>query len=216
MRTITIRGKGKSVKKPDLVIFDISLSITKEEFDDALDTINELIGNLKLSLKDIGFNEEDLKTVDFEVEQDYDYVEKGIFNKEYKNKFKGFEITHDLKLEFDLDNDKISEVINCLKKKKKKLDFEIAFSVKDKELMKKEVLTNAAKNAKDNAEILAEATSSQLGDLLKIEYDWIDPDFESETRFSRHVGVRSSFRINNFNPVDIELSDSVTFVWELI
>ena len=81
MRTITIRGKGKSVKKPDLVIFDISLSITKEEFDDALDTINELIGNLKLSLKDIGFNEEDLKTVDFEVEQDYDYVEKGIFNR---------------------------------------------------------------------------------------------------------------------------------------
>ena len=179
MRTITIRGKGKSVKKPDLVIFDISLSITKEEFDDALDTINELIGNLKLSLKDIGFNEEDLKTVDFEVEQDYDYVEKGIFNKEYKNKFKGFEITHDLKLEFDLDNDKISEVINCLKDFDEKLDFEIAFSVKDKELMKKEVLTNAAKNAKDNAEILAEATSSQLGDLLKIEYDWIDPDFES-------------------------------------
>ena len=115
MRTITIKGRGKSVKDPDLAIINISVSIVKEKFDDALDSMNDLIDELKGSLQNIGFEENDLKTITFNIEQKYDYVEKGIINKEYKNKFVGFQINHNLKLEFDFDNNKLSEVFHCLK-----------------------------------------------------------------------------------------------------
>ena len=181
MRTITIKGRGKSVKDPDLAIINISVSIVKEKFDDALDSMNDLIDELKGSLQNIGFEENDLKTITFNIEQKYDYVEKGIINKEYKNKFVGFQINHNLKLEFDFDNNKLSEVFHCLKNFDEKLEFRLHFSVKDKENMKKEVLINATENAKYKAEILAEASSAKLGDLIKIDYDWVDFNFVSRT-----------------------------------
>ena len=53
MRTITIKGKGKSVRNPDLVICKISASLLKEEFDDSIESMNKLVNDLKLSLKDM-------------------------------------------------------------------------------------------------------------------------------------------------------------------
>ena len=39
--------------------------------------------------------------------------------------------------------------------------------------MKKDLLINATENARFHAEILAEASSAKLGDLLKIDYGWL-------------------------------------------
>lgn len=227
MRTITIKGMGNAVKDPDLVIFRIFISILKEEFDDALDSMNELVSNLKISLKEIGFEESDLKTIRMGINPEYDFQGKGIINKEYEKVFIGFRINHDLGLEFDLDNERISDVFDCLKEFDNELKFKLVFSVKDKEAMKKEVLINATKNAKFNAETLAEASSSKLGDLLKIEYDWDNSiktirSFDSSTEFdfdSYEIPSGSDlFRSKNTNltPKEIKISDSATFVWELI
>ena len=219
MRTITIKGKGKSVKEPDLVIIKISISIFKEKFDDALDSMNKLVNNLKLSLKNIGYDETDLKTISYYIEPEFDSVEKGIINKQYSDKFTGFEIMHDLKLEFDYTNDKLSEVFNCLKDYDEEIEFELSFSVKDKKNMIKEVLINATQNAKFNAEILAEASSLKLGDLLKINCNLVDFYFESDTEFEyeeNSAGLGSLFSSANITPEDIEISDTITFVWELI
>lgn len=220
MRTITIKGGGKSTKSPDLIILKISIEISDEEFEVALNSMTDLINKLNDSLENIGFSKNDLKTLSYNIERNYDYVKKGIINKEYENKFAGFEISHELKLEFDFDTTILSNVLNSLNEFSEYLDFEIHFSVKDKELMKKEVLIDATKNAKFNAEILAEASDAKLGRLLKIEYEWDDTDFKSNTRLydlDRYIR-RSSVSINQTSivPEDIEISDVVIFIWELI
>lgn len=218
MRTITIKGKGKAVRNPDLVICNISTSCLKEEFDDAVESMNKLVDDLKLSLKDNGFDAEDLKTVSYDIHQRYGHVKKGVINKHYQQKFLGFLVEHDLKLEFDLDNYKITKLVNCLKNFSEKLEFKLIFSVKDKDGMKKEVLLDATKNARFHAEILAEASSAKLGDLIKIDYGWVDVNFESNTDL-RHF-MKSSptvdYSLMNITPEEIEISDNVTFVGELI
>lgn len=220
MRTITIKGGGKSIKSPDLIILKIEIEITDEEFDVALNSMTDLINKLNDSLENIGFSKNDLKTISYNIERNYDYVKKGIINKEYENKFAGYEISQELKLEFDFDTSILSDVLNSLNEFSEDLDFELIFSVKDKELMKKEVLINATKNAKFNAEILAEASEAKLGQLLKIEYEWDDTDFKSNTQLYGFEGYgrRSAVLINQTDivPEDIEISDVVTFVWELI
>ena len=220
MRTITIKGGGKSIKSPDLIILKISIEISDEEFDITLNSMTDLISKLKDSLEKIGFNKNDLKTTDYNIARNYDYVQKGIINKEYENKFAGYEISHELKLEFDFDTTILSNVLNAMNEFSEHIDFELIFSVKDKELMKKEVLNDATKNAKFNAEILAEASEAKLGQLLKIEYEWDDTDFKSNTRLYDFDGYsrRSAVLINQTNmvPEDIEITDVVTFVWELI
>ena len=76
------------------------------------------------------------------------------------------------------------------------------------------------KNARFNAEILAKSSEAKLGQLLKIEYEWDDTDFKSNTRLYDFDGYsrRSAVLINQTDicPEDIEISDVATFVWELI
>lgn len=218
MRTITIKGKGKAIRNPDLVICWISATTLEEEFNDSLEAMNKLVEDMKISLKENGFNDDDLKTVTFDINQRYGHVKKGIINKEYQQKFLGFHIEHALKLEFDLDNNKITKLVNCLKKFSDNIEFRLVFSVKDKEDMKKEVLINATENARFNAEILAEASSAKLGDLIKIDYGWVDVNFESNTDMShamRHSDT-IDYSMMNITPEEIEISDNITFVWELI
>lgn len=180
--------------------------------------MNKIVNDLKLSLKDYGFNEDDLKTVSYDINQRYGHVKKGIINKEYQQKFLGFMVEHDLKLEFDLDNSKITKLVNCLKKFSDELEFRLVFSVKDKEGMKKELLINATENARFHAEILAEASSAKLGDLLKIDYGWVDVNFESNTDIchAMRLGSEVDYSMMDINPEEIEITDNVTFVWELI
>lgn len=220
MRTITVIGKGKSVKEPDLVVLEITITILKKEFDDALESMSKLVDKLKNSLKQIGFEEDDLKTTSFMIDQEYNSVEKGIITKEHSSKFMGFEVMHGLKLEFDLDNEKISEVLNCLNNYDKNLEVELGFSVKEKEEMIKEVLESATKDAKFKAELLANASSVTLGDLIKINcsisdyfYFKSDTSFEDENVSS---GLGALFSSGSIMPEEIKISDTVTFEWEII
>lgn len=219
MRTITIKGKGKAIRNPDLVICRISATTLEEQYDDSVVAMNKLVDDIKISLKENGFNDGDLKTVSFDINQRYGHVKKGIINKEYQQKFLGFLIEHELKLEFDLDNVKITNLVNCLKKFSDNIEFRLVFSVKDKEGMKKDVLINATENARFNAEILAEASSVKLGKLIKIDYGWVDVNFESDTNLYNNMLSHSDtvdYSMMNINPEEIEISDNVTFIWELI
>ena len=101
MKTITVKGVGKAIKNPDTAIVNITFSVMKENFEDGLHYIDEQVINLKNSFEDIGFDKNEFKTVSFDILQKYNEVEEGIINKEYKDKFVGFEITHELKLEFE-------------------------------------------------------------------------------------------------------------------
>ena len=215
MRTISIKGTGKAKRSPDLVIFNISTSVQSDEYSVSISQSNKLVNKLKKDFESLGFERDDLKTVYYNTRPVYESVEVGVIEKRYRSVLIGHEVNHNLKIEFDLDNDRINEVLNCLKKYESDLDFNIRFSVKDREGMKRDVIVDATRNARFNAEVLAEASQLRLGELLKIEYNWVDFNFTSHS----DIGMCLEYSMDEhveFSPEDIEITDNVSFVWEIL
>ena len=99
----------------------------------------------------------------------------------------------------------------------------IAFTVKEPNAIKEELLRHAADNAKQKAEILCAASGVKLGTLLNIDYNWTDINIHSNTRYMlaekrRGVAVPAMLadtRSIDIEPEDIHLNDSATFIWEI-
>ena len=215
MRTISIKGTGKAKRSPDLVIFNISTSVQSEEYSLSINRSNELVGKLKNDFESLGFERSDVKTVYYNTRPVYESVEVGVIEKRYKRVLIGHEVSHNLKIEFDLDNDRINDVLDCLKKYEKDVEFNIRFSVSDTDGMKRDVIVDATRNAKFNAEVLAEASQVRLGELVKIEYNWVDFSFISHSDIDMCMEYSIDSNVE-FSPEDIEITDNVSFVWEII
>lgn len=93
------------------------------------------------------------------------------------------------------------------------------FTVKDKDAVSTALLESACVNAKAKAEILARASGVTLGSLVSIDYSWGELHLYSPTRYEMEercmpmpCATTHDFEIE---PDDIDVSDSVTFVWEI-
>lgn len=99
-RTITVKGIGKVSAKPDYVVFSMTLKSKHKDYDKAMDMAADHIQQLNETLCGIGFEKDSVKTTNFSVRTDYDRVKDR--NGNYQSVFRGYEVTHNLKLAFDL------------------------------------------------------------------------------------------------------------------
>ena len=216
MKTITIKEMGNATIKPDLIVVTIRLESEDKEYDKALSFAANKIEELNKSLEEIGFNKNAIKTTSFNVHTKYENIRD---NNVYKNIFKGYVCIHNLKIEFTLDIKKLSQVLSVISNCLAKPEFEIAFTIKDSESLKKELLKSIANNAKEKAMILCEASNVKLGELLSISYNFDEINLLSNTNYK----VESSYMMKaearctsiDIEPEDIKINDSATFVWEI-
>ena len=91
--------------------------------------------------------------------------------------------------------------------------------VKDKKSVNAALLENACVNAKAKAGILAKASGVTLGDLISIDYNWGELHLFSQTQYDMEddcMRMASAAPTSiEIEPDDIDISDSVTFVWEI-
>jgi len=215
-RTITVKGMGKVSAKPDLVILTMNLEAKEMQYEAALVSAAKKINNLQDSITSVGFQKSDLKTTKFEVCPLFENVRDKFNN--YKRVFDGYVVVHNLKLEFDLDMKRMSEVLTALAKCGANPDFTVAFTVKDKTAVDESLLINATENAKAKAAILAQASGVRLGQIINIDYNWGELHLYSHTRYDAPdmSMVSDDAPSIDIEPEDINVSDSVTLVWEII
>ena len=81
-----------------------------------------------------------------------------------------------------------------------------------------EMLRSATINAKRKAEILCDASGAKLGNLIAIDYNWGELDIYSHTRFDCCEEAMAPMKACSIDidPEDIDVSDTATFVWELV
>ncbi|MGB4482777.1 MAG: SIMPL domain-containing protein, partial [bacterium] len=72
----------------------------------------------------------------------------------------------------------------------------------------------AVKNAARKAEVLADAAGVKLGPIIRIDYTWSDIYIESNLSI-RAFMVSESAPDYDFTPEDIEITETVTTVWEI-
>lgn len=217
-KTITVKGMGNVSAKPDLIVVTMILESMDKSYDQAMHLSVEKISKLTAALMDVGFEKSDLKTTNFNVKTEYDSVKR---NGRYEQVFLGYKCIQNLKLQFDLDVQRLAIVLGKISSCMADPDMQIRFTVKNPSAISEELLRSATSNAKTKAEILCDASGKALGDLLSISYNWGEIDVYSHTRFSMEDAVvccaagAADFEEMNIEPDGIEVSDTVTFIWEI-
>ena len=215
MRTIRVTGKGKIKVKPDMTRLTITLEGMYKDYGETIKNSAEDSDALKELMTQFGFEKSDLKTLRFNVDTEYEsYREKDV----YKQRFLGYKFVHVLKLEFESDNDRLGKILYALTNSDIHPEFRISYTVKDPEVSKNELLGNAVKDAKTKATVLADASGVSLKNIQNIDYSWGEINFEVEPMrkdmISRCMLSEGSYDMD-IEPDDIEVTDTVTVVWEI-
>lgn len=212
-RTITVRGTGNVSAKPDITLVTMNLRANHYDYETTMNIATEQVNAIKVALGELGFEKKDVKTTNFDVHPNFETIKDAQGN--YKRRFDGYECRHDLKIEFDLDMVMLSRVLTALAKCEANPEFEVNFTVRDKEFIKAKLLDSAVTNAKNNATILAKASGVSLGDILSINYNWSELHMYSDTKYCLAEECMAAPSCIDIEPEDIDVNDGVTIVWEI-
>ena len=218
MRTIRVTGKGQIKVKPDMTRITMTVTDVCNEYGETLRRSSEDTEALKEVLSGFGFEKTDLKTLSFNVDTEYEsYRDK---NNDYKQRFVGYRFNHILKVEFESDNDRLGKILYALAHCSVRPEFRISYTVKDPEATKNLLLGKAVTDAKEKAAVLTQAAGVALKDIQSIDYSWGEINFEySPMRGDMlmeccEAPVAKSYDLD-IEPDDIDVSDTLTVIWEI-
>lgn len=217
MKTITVKGVGTASARPDFVVLSLSLETVDQTYETAMNKAAEKIGELNSSLAKVGFEKESVKTIDFDVRTDYESEKDR--NGNYRRVFNGYVVKHRLKVSFDFDTKVLAQVLNAISSCVARPELSVCFTVKDPSAINEALLVSATENAKKKAVILCGAMDSKLGEIVSIDYNWGELDIYSRTRYEVEDDCKCLMAAPmsiDVEPDDIDTSDSVTFVWEIL
>jgi uncharacterized protein YggE len=218
MRTITVRGSGTARAAPDTIELNVTISKMDADYGKAMVQASQVVTKLEVLVKSVGLNPTDLKTINFNVSTRTTSYQDRI-SQEWRDKFLGYEVTNKMRLRFDFDTDRLNDILSKLSNLEDVTpNLSIRFTVKDSASLKDQVLISATKSARHRAELLSKAAGVALGDLQEISYSWGNVDFYSETEYEpRMLKANMIMDVSpmSFTAEDIEISDEVTFVWEI-
>lgn len=218
MRTIRVTGKGQIKVRPDMTRITMSLEGLYKDYNETLRLSSQDTETLKDILSGFGFERLDLKTLNFSVDTEYEsYKDR---DGSYKQRFTGYRYRHMLKVEFDSDNERLGKILYALANGKVRPEFRISYTVKDPEATKNTLLGKAVKDAREKASVLTEAAGIGLKDIQSIDYSWGEIDFEYRPMdggilAERCMAEPTAAYSLDIEPDDIEVSDTVTVVWEI-
>jgi uncharacterized protein YggE len=229
-RIITVKGVGHARVKPDQAEIEFSIVRTEKEFEKSVEKVSDSVEKLTQTIIDLGFDKAKLKTTDWNCEQVYADRRRRSRLGRSPESLEGYKTTHELKIEFDPAGKDITEIIGAMAGCPAKPEFRIRFTIKEPSDLGETILADAAKNARAKATVIAEAAGVKLGNPLKIEYDWSEYHFFSDTEFDSHNMLCRESEDGDFDasyalaarghammePEDIHLRDTVRFMWELV
>lgn len=219
MRTIRVTGRGQIKVRPDTMRITVTLSGVFKEYADTLRRSSENTEALKDVLSAFGFERSDLKTLSFNVDTEYEsYRDK---NNDYRQRFVGYRFNHILKLEFASDNDRLGKILYALANCKVRPEFRISYTVADPEAAKNLLLGKAVADAREKAAVLTQSGGVGLKEIQSIDYSWGEIDLEYRPMRGdaliecRAVPMAAKSFDPGIEPDDIDVSDTVTVLWEI-
>ena len=217
LRTIRVTGKGQIKLKPDMTRIYVTLSQLSKEYEETLKGSSEATEKLKDLLEGYSFERQDLKTLAFDVNTEYEgYEENGV----YKQRFAGYRYRHEMKVEFDSNNELLGRILYGLANSDLNPEIRLGYTVRDREAAKNQLLSQAVRDAKDKALVLTQAAGVKLKDIVTMAYSIGEADFEA--RPMRNMMMAKAAVSDeaygysmDIQPDDIQVTDTVTVVWEI-
>lgn len=211
-RTIKVTGKAKAAFPPDKTTLSLTLEAADRDYQKTLDIAAEKLEKLQKAAAAAGFDKEELKTSSFNVTEEYEYhqAETGGNNR----KFIGYRCSHRLRLEFDMDMERLGNALAALSDCEADSEFHITFGVKDMESLKNQLLTQAVRDAGEKAEILAKAAGVKLKEIITLTCGDIESSLVSPAAFNQPVALLRSVQLD-MTPEEVEAETSVCVEWEI-
>ena len=217
-RTIRVTGKGVMPVKPDMIRLLLTLEDMYGTYEKTLEQSTAQVEILKDCFEKLGFQRTDLKTLNFNVDTEYESYQD--HQKTWKRRFLGYKFIHRLKIEFGADNKCLGHVLYALTHAPIKPEFRINYTIKDAESAKNLLLGKAVADSREKAKVLTEVAGVTLGDIITIDYSWGEITFLSEP-MERCMSLaedccmeEDSYDID-IEPDDIDVTDTVTVVWSI-
>ena len=218
---IRVSGKGMLRLRPDLPRIMITLTGCYKDYAESLKHSSEDTEVLRDVLEKQGFARTDLKTTNFNVQvKNESYETKDHM---WKERFVGYEFYHSMKIEFDMDNDRLGRILYALAHASVNPELRLAYAVKDTEAAKNALIGAAVADARAKALVLAGAAGVKLGEILRIDYSRGEPNFEVRPMANGMLRAKAYGAVcedaclsMDIEPEDIEVEDVVTMVWTLV
>ena len=208
-RTIRVRGSARVSAAPDWVEIHFDLESREYKYSDCIKKLGYKTETLRSELVAVNLEKDSLKTADFSVETDFEWINK-------RHVFRGYKAHHNMVVAFPFDKDYLNKVLAVLGTTASEASFRVIFKIKDPEPFRQQAIADAVKNCREKAEVLAQAAGVALGELIEIDYSW------SEVRFESRMELRSMVMEDtmespayDIEPDDINISDSVTAIWAI-
>lgn len=164
-RYLTVGGEGKVYTIPDIATVDISIVNTGNEKSDIPTMIRkntEKMNNLIDYLKNLGIDEKDIKTTQYNLTPRYNWTE-------YRGQiFIGYKITNTILVKIR-DFTKIGDALDGAAKEEASSIGNISFTIEDTEKAKQEARAKAIEQAKEKAQSMIKGTGLKLGKVLNIQ-----------------------------------------------
>ena len=118
---------------------------------------------------------------------------------------------------------RLGNILYALANSQLRPEFRISYTIKDQEAAKNQLLGKAVSDAMEKADTLARAARLTLKDIQSIDYSWGQINFEvhpmnrmlvAEEDLALPMAATGSYDMD-IEPDDIEVSDTVTLLWEI-
>ncbi len=220
-RTIRVTGTGKVSIKPDITIINLSFDNILPTYELALKSSADDVKIVKDAIEKAGIDRESLKTTYFNIDTHYHSVKDD--HGDYKSILDGFKYSQSLRFQFDIDNNVLGKILYQLSKLNINVEFNLRYGVKNNEASKNLLLSNAIEDAMKKASIIAKSAHVELGEIIDINYSWVD--FELHTRnydvddalVCNHCSSikGSNCYVVDIEPEDIDRTDNVSIVYSI-
>ena len=218
-REIRVTGKGKLKLKPDTISLLVGLTDQDIDYYESIRKSTEHSQELREAVEALGFHGTELKTLSFRSDTVYvSYQDEN--DNSWKQRFVGYRVTHEMKLEFPMDNELFGKVLQKVARLSGTPEFHVDYTVKDTDSAKNELLKAAVADSRRKAEVLTEAAGAGLGEILTIDYSWGEIEFVTNpvSRLAEPMMAYDTLTDGiamDIEPDDIDVEDTVTVVWAL-
>lgn len=210
--TLEIHGEARILVVPDIGILKVQIEHLDLSMSESIVELNSKTKQLTDQIKTLGFKKENLQTSNFEV------VENSFYRGGQKID-SGYISRQDLLLTFDLQDDKIKEILALLSDSSQDfvLSFDFEISSNRKSELKEELIKTAVEDAFDTAEKIALHSRHKINRLIRISDNAPQKFFEGlmfEEEFAVGYGDYQK-QILGFQPKKIEMTKKLNIVFEI-
>ncbi len=207
---ITMTGSAQIQSKPDQVV--ILLSIQVRDTNSAVpakDKVAQIIDRVLQSLKQLGLSDDDIETTSYNIQLEYDWVNG-------EQTFKDYLVICSMKVtvkDFD-DAGKVIDASVNAGAFVTSINFEL--SKEKQELLKTQIMAEAAKDAKEKAGAVMSALDQHLGRAKSVR---LETEYQPYRYYSYDLAFESAKDVQpptTIMPTDLTVSAKLTVVFEIL